>query len=135
MTYLHGYPLYIPPKRRKPILRERNLHKAVADYLRLALPPSVFWTTFPSGSGGAARGGQLKAMGLRAGVPDIIMLFRGRFLAIELKAKRGWLSEAQQACQALITGAGGTWAEARSVEDVDRIVAAFGIPLRGRVTT
>ena len=61
------------------------------------------------------------------------MLHRGRFLGIELKSVTGRLSPAQQLCMEAILRAGGVWAEARSVEDVERILVAFGIPLRGRV--
>ena len=119
--------------RARPVQRERSLHRAVAGYLALALPVDVFWTTFPAGSGGKARGGQLKAAGLRPGWPDIQVLYCGRFLGIELKSVSGRLSPAQQACMELILRAGGTWAEARSVEDVQRILVAFGVPLRGRI--
>mgnify|MGYP001617655936 CR=1 FL=1 len=122
-------------RRRRPVQRERGLHRAVAEYLALALPPDCAWTTFPAGSGGKARGGQLKAAGLRPGWPDIQVLHRGRFLGIELKSVTGRLSPAQQLCMEAILRAGGVWAEARSVEDVQRILVAFGVPLRGKVMT
>ena len=118
---------------RRPVQREHGFHEAVADYLRLVLPPAVAWTTFPAGSGGKARGGQLKAMGLRPGWPDIQVLYHGRFLGIELKAGKGTLSVAQDACSTLIVTAGGTWACCRTIDDIERTLFAFGIPLKGRV--
>ena len=139
MIYPLGHPLrpwhrHPPPTRRKPVQRERSLHRAVADYLALALPADCAWTTFPAGSGGKARGGQLKAAGLRPGWPDLQFLYRGRFLGIELKSAKGRVREAQDECMRLIVAAGGTWASARTLDDVERILVAFGIPLRGRVS-
>ena len=74
------------PRRNQP---ELDFHKTVAQYLDKALPESCWWSTFPSGGGGKARGAKLKACGLKAGVPDILWL--------ELKAPKGSLSDAQEA--------------------------------------
>ena len=138
MIYPLGHPLrpwhrHPPPTRRKPVQRERSLHRAVADYLALALPADCAWTTFPAGSGGKARGGQLKAAGLRPGWPELQFLYRRQFLAIELKSAKGRVSAAQEACMARIVGAGGTWACCRTIEEIERTLVAFGIPLKGRV--
>jgi len=119
--------------RRRAVRSEHALHRAVAAYLAAVLPADAFWTTFPAGSGGKARGGQLKAAGLRPGVPDLILLYRGRFLGIELKSAKGRVSDAQQACRALILAAGGAWAECRSLDDIELALTEFRVPLRGRV--
>ena len=120
---------------RKPVQREQALHRTVADYLRAVLPADAAWTTFPAGGGGAARGGQLKVIGLIPGWPDIQILYRGRFLGIELKAEKGRVSADQDACMKRIVTAGGTWALCRSIEDVERTLIAFGVPLRGKIKT
>lgn len=112
---------------------EAALHRAVAAYLTVALPPDVAWTTFPAGSGGKARGGQLKAAGLRPGWPDLQILWDGKFLGIELKTGKRRLSPAQDACVRLIFRAGGTWTVCRSIDDVERILIAWGMPLRGGI--
>src|SRR5262245_24536787 len=54
--------------------QERDLHAAVADFLRLALRPPTTWTTFPAGGGGRARGRMLARLGLRPGWPDVLVL-------------------------------------------------------------
>ena len=51
--------------------RERELHAAVAQFLRLALRPPSTWTTFPAGGGGLERGRTLARLGLRPGWPDM----------------------------------------------------------------
>lgn len=87
-------------KRKQP---EHEFHKTVAQFLDAALPSSCWWTTFPAGGGGKARGGKLKAMGLKPGVADILILHEGptdaatSVLWIELKAPKGDTSDAQKA--------------------------------------
>lgn len=109
---------------------ELATHRAVAEYLQAVLPPSVFWTTFPAGGGGRARGAQLKAIGLQAGVPDILVIYCGRTYFIELKAPRGRLSEAQETCHPRIWEAGAPVGIAKSVDDVRSLLAGWGIPTR-----
>lgn len=117
---------------------EHDLHKAVAAYLRVALKPPVFWTTFPAGGGGKARGGKLKGMGLKAGVPDILVIIPREtppftlgcvVVAIELKAPKGFLSATQTATRLDLERAGVRCRIARSADDVQHILAANGVPL------
>ena len=75
---------------------EAALHRAVAQYLTVALPKDAFWTTIPSGGGGKIRGANLKRMGLKPGVPDILIVYRGLPFFIELKSKAGRVSPEQQ---------------------------------------
>ena len=112
---------------------EQQFQQSVAAYLERVLPPGVFWTAVGHGGGGRTRGAILKSMGVRPGVPDLIFLYHGRFLGIELKAGKGTLSSAQDSCASLIVAAGGTWASARTLDDVERTLVAFGIPLKGVV--
>jgi hypothetical protein len=89
--------------RKKPVQREAAFQMQVARYLDMALPPECWWTTFPAGGGGKARGGKLKAMGLKPGVADILILtprksqHATRILWLELKSKGGRLGPAQKA--------------------------------------
>ena len=112
---------------------EQRFQQTVAAYLDRVLPPGVFWTAVGHGGGGRVRGAILKSMGLRAGTPDLIFLYRGQFLGLELKSAKGRVSPAQDKCAHLIINSGGTWASARTLDDVERVLVAFGIPLRGRV--
>jgi hypothetical protein len=65
----------------------------------------------------------LQGLGAAKGIPDRIAVKHGRFIAIEVKAKNGRLSDHQKAFRDQVIAAGGTYIEARSVEDViNRIV-------------
>ena len=109
---------------------EEQLHKAVARFLHLALPLNVFWTTIPAGGGGKARGGKLKAMGYRAGTPDIMFVVEGRAHFIELKTATGRMSDAQQDVHPEIARAKGVVALCRSLAEVEGTLIGWGIPLR-----
>lgn len=53
---------------------ETSLHMNVAGYLDKHLAAPAWYTTFPAGGGGEFRGMILKGMGLKAGVPDILII-------------------------------------------------------------
>lgn len=112
-------------------MSEALIHRAVADYLRLALPPNVAWTTFPAGGKRPkATGGQLKGAGLQAGWPDIQVIAGGQYIGIELKSASGKLSPQQRAVHDAIQKAGGLVLLARSIDDVRAGLCAAGIALR-----
>ena len=107
-------------------MSEQALHRAVAEFLNWTLKPPFFFTTFPSGGGGKVRGAQLKAMGLKAGVPDIYIAGpRGKTLWIELKTAKGRLSPAQNHTIEQLAQLDHDWALCRSVQDVQRAVAEW----------
>lgn len=66
--------------------------------------------------------------GAKAGTSDhTCCLPGGRFVAIEDKAAKGTLSDAQKAYRQRVLGLGGLWIEARSADDVRAaLVTAFG---------
>jgi len=115
---------------------EDAFHADVAGWLAWALPAPAFWTTFPAGGGGFNRGLRLKRLGLKAGVPDILV-FRplGRFRAglfaggIELKTDEGRLSEVQVETHELLRAAGFAIAVCRSLGQVKAALAAWGFAL------
>lgn len=89
------------------IYSEADLHRTVAEYLDYALIPPATYSTFPAGWGklGRAMAGQLKASGLKPGMPDIFVFDRFRMSAnrvyprvvgIELKIPGQKPSAAQQ---------------------------------------
>jgi hypothetical protein len=61
--------------------------------------------------------------GLPAGFSDLFGCYQGRFVAIEVKSRRGSLSEAQGSFLASVQANGGLAGVARSVEDALRIVS------------
>lgn len=120
---------------------EAALHRTVADYLRRALRPPTFFTTFPAGGGGRIRGALLKAAGLQAGAGDLLVIHpvlkmrneQGAWvLWIELKTETGRQSPVQKDFERRIIEAGCFYHVARSVEDVEAILRETGIPVYGR---
>jgi hypothetical protein len=73
-----------------------------------------------------------KAMGMRAGTPDLLFIWRGAIL-IELKAGRTPVSEAQEAALSAIYGAGAVVHVCRSAGEVLGVLATYRVPMRGRV--
>lgn len=115
-------------KRQHP---EQTFHKQAAAYLRAVLPEDAFFTTFPSGGGGRIRGAHLKAMGLAAGVPDLLIIYKGVTLFIELKAPKGVLSETQKLIHQKIAKAGAEVCTCRSLAEIE--ASLEGMPLTGRL--
>ncbi len=112
---------------------EQALQQQVAQYLTYALGGSAWFTCFPSGGGGLMRGKILRGMGLKAGVPDILILDGGRTLWIELKAKRGYLSPVQIETIKAIHHAGGIVDICRSLDEVIAFLELYGVPLKASV--
>lgn len=118
---------------------ERELHAAVAQFLRLALRPPTTWTTFPAGGGGLERGRQLARLGLRPGWPDILVLHpspteiegcrRVILIGLELKTEIGWQSIVQRGVEADFAAAGATYALCRSIDHVADALVRAGVPL------
>lgn len=111
---------------------EQDFQMQVARYLDLALPGDAFWTAFPAGGGGKIRGAILKGMGLKAGVPDILIVHEGRALFLELKAGRGRISPAQAKTHGDLWEAGSPVAVCRSLSEVQMVLLRWAIPLKAR---
>lgn len=121
-------------------MTEHQLHVAVADFLRLALRSPTIWTAFPAGGGGRVRGARLKAMGLSPGWPDIIVIHphpRAQdgciVVGLELKSPKGKPSPAQDEMAWGFLRAGAHYPFCRSLEEVEKFLRQFGIPLHARI--
>lgn len=131
---------------------ERDIHEAVADALEWQLVKPAFWCAYPAGHIRLTgqQGARLVKAGLKAGMPDILIWYRGIYL-VELKRRNGRLSETkivktkQGALREVVgqrerfqqlreTGAVVDGAICYTVDGVLDQVAAWGIPLRGRKT-
>lgn len=113
---------------------EDELQHAVCLFLAVALPSDATYFAVPNGGKRHAReAARMKGLGLRAGVPDLIVIHRGRALFLELKTKRGVMSAAQKAMQQLLIYSGATVVVCRRVDDVERALRDAGLPLRATV--
>jgi hypothetical protein len=84
--------------RRRP---EQEIQKALADHLRARAAAGTYW--FHPANGGARtaiEGAILKACGVQAGTPDLILIKDGRTYGLELKADKGRLSPAHEEMRA-----------------------------------
>jgi hypothetical protein len=81
-------------KRAQP---EHSLQRSVVELLHRVLPADAVFTAInPLPPKGAGFGARAKALGLAAGVPDILIAHRGFSLWLELKAPGGSLSDSQK---------------------------------------
>lgn len=116
--------------RAKPVQREWADQRAHFAFMSKALPTDAYFTAIDVGSAGSARQGMLrKARGVRPGIADLMVAWRGITIWIEVKSGTS-LSEAQKLFRDQITANGHLWAFARSTEDVELALRAAGIPLR-----
>jgi len=109
---------------------ELQLQRAIAQLLDAALCEPAVWTTFPAGGGGRVRGAILNGAGLKAGWPDIQIVYRCRYYGLELKSARGELSPAQRAMFDRLARAGGMVAVVRSLDEAIAKLQEWRIPLR-----
>jgi hypothetical protein len=76
---------------------EQQIHRAVVQHLRQRVTPGVVFIHVPNG--GKRRpieAAIFKALGVRAGVSDLLLWHDGKSFALELKAEGGRASEAQR---------------------------------------
>lgn len=84
--------------------------------------PKLRLLLFHAANGGRrskAEAGIFKAMGVRAGFPDLVLLVKNRhyrFLAIEMKSPKGRQSETQKDYQTAFTAIGARYVVVRSFE-------------------
>lgn len=123
---------------------EQNLQISVARYLEATLAPEVVFSAIGHGGGGRTRGAILKGMGVKAGLPDIMIWWQQRIVrgawsgdesvcvGLELKSAHGRLSPAQSLMKNRLLRVSVEVFACRSVEDVQRVVSDLGIPSRDR---
>ncbi len=113
---------------------EDALHRTVAEFLgvekNLALPDDAVWTTVEHGGYRTkTERGKLKAKGLKPGWPDILIVYRGRVICIELKAPGATPSPIQKVMHAQLSAAGALVYTATRVEEVESFLRVI-IPLK-----
>jgi hypothetical protein len=121
-----------PPRRGHP---EDELQRSVVQFLRVALPDDAIAYAVPNGgqrhSKAAAR---LVGLGVRAGIPDLAIVWRGHALFVELKAARGTLSAVQRQMIDKLHVCGAMVAVCKSLECVEGSLREMGVPLRASCT-
>ncbi len=113
---------------------EEHLQQNAKRFFDYALPADAVAFHCPNGGyRDAVTAGKMKAAGALAGVPDWIILHQGKTFFLELKSKRGVLSEAQKTFRDKVTAQGFQYHVARSLLEVELALVAFGIRTSARV--
>jgi len=107
---------------------EELVQRAIVQHLRLRAKPGVVFLHVPNGEHRSkATGGRLKAMGVRAGVFDLILFLPGPVtFCLELKADGGKMSPAQLRFAEDLNEIGIGWACAWTLDDALKILEAVG---------
>ena len=74
----------------------------------------TFWTALENKPISRVSGVFQKKRGVRSGVPDVFVLYRGKSIFLELKSRRGVASKAQKQIRLEMLPAGAVWWMARS---------------------
>jgi hypothetical protein len=105
-------------RRRQP---EAALQRSLVEHLRwCAWADTWFCHLANGGARTATEGAVFKALGVRPGAPDLLIVRAGQALFIELKAPGRKLSPAQIECHAALRQAG---AAVETVDDIDTAIA------------
>ena len=114
---------------------EEALQRQVAAFLDIALPEDAVWWHTPNQRGTRSKVENmiLKGLGVKAGIPDILILYDTILHVIELKAEGQYLNSAQKVMLQRLSDAGAANGGInRSLDDVIRTLEEFGIPLKAR---
>jgi hypothetical protein len=138
----------VPPKQfrlvadriRAPIVREPILHKQIADSLRLEIAPpgrvspqGVTWWSVDMAAYAGTVPGIRTGRGCIAGVPDMIVLYRGMAFFLEVKALDGVLSPAQQTVGIAILMTGAHYGVVRNAGEALEQLDRWEIPRAHRI--
>ena len=114
---------------------EEQIHRACVEYLRLCVPEArdggPAWFHPPNGGGRSkAEAGVFKALGVRPGVPDICLVFRGKLFGIEVKGPDGRVSKAQRERRDEWRAAGASYEFVRSLDEFRSTLQWIGVPTK-----
>jgi len=132
------------PARKKQNRPEEQVQQAIATFLDTALHRDARWWHTPNQKGTRSTYEQkiLSSLGVKAGVPDVVIVWQSRIHFIEvkspdvkpmgaLKGKRGGsLSKTQKPWKEWAETTGTPWSLARSIDDVEVALVRWGIPHR-----
>ncbi len=123
-----------------PVTREHPIQKAIASTLRLEIAPAgkvsrqgVVWFSIDQANVGGEVPGIRVGRGCIAGVPDLLLLFRGLAYWVEIKAEDGELSIAQRGVMPALLSAWCAVGVARDIREVLALIDAWDIPRARRV--
>jgi hypothetical protein len=93
-------------------------------------PACTFWTATDPVAPSATSGAMRKKRGVKPGVPDVLIWYRGKSITIELKSRRGQCSRSQRAVREALLRAGAQWWVCRSADAAMWVLGKSGVPFR-----
>lgn len=112
-------------------MTEEQFQKQVVAYLDVVLPHDCFYTAInPIPSKTIAVAARSKTMGMKAGVPDLMLNYDRKAFWLELKTTKGRLSPAQIMVRSRIREAGGEVYVCSTLEEVRDALISQGVPIR-----
>ena len=106
--------------------KEHNLQVACVNWFRMQFPNEIIFAIPNGGARSPITGAMLKAEGVTAGVPDLMIAARRALyggLFVEMKAgKAGKISDAQRAMHQRLADAGYLVEVCRTFDDFERVV-------------
>lgn len=109
---------------------EDALQSSVVDYLRFVAPDCVTFAVPNGGKRNKREAGRLKAAGVLAGVPDLVVVAPGQVIFMELKAPKEYAKKHQIEIHERLRAFGHTVAIVRSIDDARNTLRACGVRLR-----
>lgn len=124
-----------PGSRRRIAHRpEEVLQRHCVQFLRVAMPAEAVWWHTPNqrGTRSKVEAQILKTLGVKPGIPDLLLLYRGRLLAAELKAPGGGKpTDNQRQMHEQLRAAGcEVLPDCRSLDQLAQWLTEQGVPLR-----
>jgi hypothetical protein len=121
-------------RRDRAMRPEQIIQRAVFDHLRIRAAPGVFVFHVPNGGyRKPIEAAIMKGLGVKAGVPDVVAIHKGRCYALELKAEGGRATPKQLEAIAAMEAAGAYCCIAEGLDRAIACLEAWGI-LRGHAS-
>ena len=93
-------------------------------------PACSFWTATDPVAPSVTSGAMRKKRGVKPGVPDVLVWYCGKSIAIELKSRRGQCSPSQRSVREALLRAGAQWWVCRSANAAMWALYKSGVPFR-----
>jgi hypothetical protein len=107
---------------------EQQIQKAVVSHLAWRGVSNLFVCHYPAGGYRTrAEGAILRSLGTRAGIPDLLIVYRGQLYALELKTESGRLTDTQSATHEEMKRAGVIVATAYGIDAALEQLCVWGL--------
>jgi len=114
---------------------EDDLQAKVCTMLKWGLPAdATFWAVPNGGLRHKLEAARMSRLGVRAGVADLHIVYRGRLYCLELKSPTGQLSASQAQMIRKLEDCDVPTAVIRELSDVTHVMREWDIPLSARLS-